>query len=52
MGNSYEDAKTAIMEMFNDRSYTREECRNNLSGLVDEIDILIDCVSVDISNSE
>ncbi len=49
MGNSYEDAKTAIMEMFNDTSYTQEECRDNLEGLKDEIDMLIDAISTDIS---
>ena len=52
MGNLYEDAKRAIMEMFNDKSYTPQECKDNLRGLKDELDILIDAISFDISSEQ
>ena len=40
----YQDAIKAINELFSDTSVPVSECRQNLQGLRDEIDILLDAL--------
>ena len=42
MADSYKRAKAAIMEMFSDDMFSKDECIDNLQGLRDEIDILLE----------
>lgn len=44
--DSYETAKKAINDMYGDDKLSKEECIDNLEGLRDEIDILIDALDV------
>jgi len=41
---TYEDAKVAIDDMYNDTSYSKEECAENLEALKEEIDLLTDAL--------
>ncbi len=48
MGNTYEDAKEAITEMFGNDAYSKDECIENLEALRDEIDLMIEGLEGDL----
>ena len=43
----YEKAKEAISELFNDNSVSQDDCRGNLEGLKEEIEVLLEAISED-----
>lgn len=43
----YDEALEAITELFNDSSVTVEECAENLRGLIDEIETMIESLGVE-----
>jgi len=43
----YEEATKAITEVFNDKSVSISQCRENLNGLLDVIEILLDSLDCD-----
>ncbi len=47
----YDEALAAINRMFSDRSVSRETTRENLRGLRDEIELLIDAIQGDINDA-
>ena len=46
--DSHAEALKAIEKMFSDRSYSLEDCLENLKSLRDEIDNYIDAIESDI----
>ena len=44
----YEQAKTAIDELFSDTSVSQEKAMENLQGLISEIHILMDALTEDM----
>jgi len=46
----YDEALAAINRMFSDRSVSPETTRENLRGLRDEIEMLIDAIQGDMNN--
>ncbi len=46
--SKYDEALNAINRMYSDRSVSPETTRENLRGLRDEIDLLLDAIQQDI----
>jgi len=40
----YEQAKEAIGELYNDKTVSKEDAIGNLNGLIEECQMLIDCL--------
>ncbi len=47
----YDEALAAINRMFSDRSVSPEKTRENLRGLRDEIELLIDAIQGDMNDA-
>ena len=48
----YEKAKSAITDLYNDRSVSMEKTVENMNGLQEEIGTFIDCLEQDIENEK
>ena len=48
MGTTYDMAKEALNDLYNDKNYSIEEAMENLQGLQDEINTLLGCLKDDL----